>query len=87
MGYMFSGCVNLRSITFNSTSTQKVENMEYMFYGCSSLTEFNITEFDTKNVQYMNSMFSHSGLKSFDFSLYDFSNAKRRHLCFRDVIH
>lgn len=58
MGYMFSDCSNLKSITFGENfSIAKVKVMSGMFSGCSSLTELDLSGFDTSDVTKMSDMF------------------------------
>lgn len=54
MGLMFSGCVNLVSIS--NFNTSKVTNMAYMCDGCTNLTS--VSDFNTSNVTNMSGMFT-----------------------------
>ena len=54
---LFSGCKNIRKISFLKFERKNITNMSYMFYSCSSLKDLNISNFKTDNVTNMSYMF------------------------------
>ena len=53
----FSGCKNLKSVTWKSFDTSQVTNMSHMFYECVSLESLDLSGFDTGKVTNMSNMF------------------------------
>ena len=74
--YLFSGCSNLKTLTFaddfNPKSVARVYGYLGMFSGCSSLEALDLTSWDTSNISTFGGMFSgckslkHLDLRNFD---------------------
>jgi len=68
MSYMFSDCVNLKTIKSNFETNNVIE-MSSMFNNCSKLEYLNLSTFNTRNVKNMSYMFNNcSNLKTLDLS-------------------
>ncbi len=67
---MFSGCSNLKKVTFPADYTaSNVTQMANMFRGCSALTTVNLNGFNTTSLQYTSNMFlGCSSLENIDLS-------------------
>ena len=72
--YMFSGCENLESISFDNFDTSAVTNMSYMFSICSSLKNLDLSSLNTGKVRTMEGMFYKcKALKNLDLRNFDTS--------------
>jgi len=66
MSYMFSDCINLKTIKL-SFNTNNVTDMSSMFNNCSMLENLDLSTFNTRKVKNMSYMFNKcSNLKSLD---------------------
>ena len=75
MGWMFSGCSGLTSLSVSGFNTANVTYMGYMFYGCSGLTSLDVSNFNTANVEDMLNMFyGCSSLTTLDVSRFNTAN-------------
>ncbi len=56
--YLFSGCINLTTVTFEEIDTGKVTSMYSMFLNCGKLTSLDLRSFNTEKVTDMALMFN-----------------------------
>lgn len=78
LSYMFSGCAQLKDITWGDFSTEDVVNMAGMFEGCASMTSLDVSTFNTSNVTDFGGMFSGCrSLEAIDLRSFDLSNAEK----------
>ena len=71
---MFSGCVNLKSVSLSGLDTSLITDMAHVFSGCAALSAIDVSGFDTKNATTMEGMFSGcTSLKKLTLSGFDTS--------------
>ena len=59
ISFMFSGCLNLKNITFGNINTSSLQNINTnIFSGCSKLISLNFSNFDFSKVTDISYMFS-----------------------------
>lgn len=77
LSYMFSGCIQLRDITWGDFDTEDVLDMSYMFENCSSLQSLGLSKINTSNVKDISGMFSGLTLKSLDLNGFNTSSVEK----------
>ena len=57
MSYMFSWCMNLKSLNLSGWDTSNVKDMDHMFSECEVLKSLDLSGWNTSIVEKMGSMF------------------------------